>query len=194
MALEQIIAELTVFKYVLLFPVAVVEGPIITVLAAFLATRGVMNVYLVFVTVVLADMFGDVAHYVLGRYGQAKVIPKYGKYFGVTESRLRYAESKFERGSIWKTIFIGKYLHAPNSVILTMAGVARVDIWLFMLVTTAATVPKVMIFMLLGWYFGKSYALIATYIDTFSNLVIGGLILAFVVYGVRRIIMNARSK
>jgi len=194
MALEQIIAELTIFKYLVLFPIAVVEGPIITVLAAFLATRGVMNIYLVFVTVVLADMFGDVAHYALGKYGQATLIPKYGKYFGVTESRLRYVESKFERANIWKTIFIGKYLHAPNSVILTMAGIAKVDIWQFMVVTTAATIPKVIIFMVLGWYFGKSYELIGAYIDTFSNVVIGGLILAFVLYGARRIIINARAK
>jgi membrane protein DedA with SNARE-associated domain len=43
----------------LLFPLAVVEGPIVTVIAAYLASLGYLNIFAVFAVVVAADLVGD---------------------------------------------------------------------------------------------------------------------------------------
>ncbi len=57
----------------LLFPLATVEGPIVTVLAAYLARLGHLNLALIYVIVVAADLFGDGIVYWIGRIGHGSM-------------------------------------------------------------------------------------------------------------------------
>jgi len=50
---------LLTYKYLILIPLAVVEGPIITVIAGFLITLGYMNIFLVYLIVIAGDLAGD---------------------------------------------------------------------------------------------------------------------------------------
>lgn len=160
------------YTYFVLLPLCIIEGPIVTVIASFLASQHVLNIFLVYPIVVIGDILGDLAHYWLGRYGRYNILPKYGKYMGVTSARLETLEDRFSKKKIWKTIFFGKFAHAPNSVILTMAGAARVDIVKFVLVSGTATAIKSLIFVLIGWYLGASYQAIGGYIDKFGYIMI----------------------
>ncbi len=176
--MEHTLLLLSQYTYYILLPISIVEGPIITVIAAFLASQHILNIYIVYVIVILGDIIGDLSHYWLGRYGRYTILPKYGKYIGVTPYRLNKMEDHFSKKKIWKTIFFGKFTHAPNSIVLTMAGVAKVDIGKFVLVTTTATAIKSLIFILIGWYVGSSYELIAKYIDNFGYIMLVLLCLA----------------
>src|SRR5258708_12893626 len=61
------ILELLVhYRYFVLFPISIVEGPIVTVLGGFLASMGQLSVLWVFVVVVLGDLVGDSLYYFLG--------------------------------------------------------------------------------------------------------------------------------
>ncbi len=50
-------------------PVAVLEGPIVTVIAAWLASQHLFSVWSVSAVVILADLVGDMGLYALGRWG-----------------------------------------------------------------------------------------------------------------------------
>ena len=58
-SLDQIIGWLLVYKYFILFPVMVIEGPIITIIAGFLSSLELLNPFLVYVVVVIADLTGS---------------------------------------------------------------------------------------------------------------------------------------
>ena len=58
----------------LLAPVTVLEGPIVTVIAAYMASLGLLNLYAVYVICVLGDLVGDAGIYALGRWGP-KTLP-----------------------------------------------------------------------------------------------------------------------
>ena len=59
------------YGYWALFLIAVAEGPIITVIAGFLASRGLLDVALVFAVAFLADLRRDLLLYAIGRSGRA---------------------------------------------------------------------------------------------------------------------------
>ena len=51
----------------LLTPLAVIEGPIVTVIAAYLARLNYFSLLTVIVVVIMADLIGDICFYLLGR-------------------------------------------------------------------------------------------------------------------------------
>jgi membrane protein DedA with SNARE-associated domain len=58
--LSQIINWLEVYKYFVLFPVTIFEGPIITVIAGYLSSLGFLNFYVAYGVIVLGDTVGDI--------------------------------------------------------------------------------------------------------------------------------------
>lgn len=168
--MDNILFLLEQYTYFIILPISIIEGPIVAVITGFLASQHFLNIFIAVPVVLAGDIIGDVLHYWLGRFGNKNIIPKYGRYIGITEERLQYMEKRFDRAHIWKTIFFGKFTHAPNSLILVMAGITKVDFLMFLLVSTVSTIPKALIFILIGWYFGASYELIGNYIANFGYI------------------------
>src|SRR6185295_20205952 len=67
------------YKYLVIFPIAVIEGPIIIVISGFLVYMGFLNVYVAYVVLVVADTIGDSLYYLVGKYwGRSAWIMKIG--------------------------------------------------------------------------------------------------------------------
>ena len=127
MSLTTIFALLTHYGYFLLFPVAVVEGPIVSVIAGFLASLGYLNLYLVYLVVVAGDLVGDALCYAIGRWGQKKILKRWGHYIGLGPERLENMRAHF-RVHTGKTIFFGKWSHSVSFAFLMAAGAAEVPL------------------------------------------------------------------
>ena len=76
--LEHFIALLLQYKYFFLFPIAIIEGPIISILAGVLIARGVMDPWVSYTLLVLGDLIGDGFYYAIGRFGGRPVLNKWG--------------------------------------------------------------------------------------------------------------------
>lgn len=160
----QIIDWLLHYKYFVLFPITIIEGPIITVIGGFLSSLGHLNVIIVYLLVVLGDLVGDSIYYSIGRWGKSGFIKRWGKYIGLNEERTGHLEGHFEKHS-GKTLIIGKWSHAVGVVVLIAAGVAEMPFWRFIWFNLVASMPKSLIFILIGFYFGQSYSRIGRYLD-----------------------------
>jgi membrane protein DedA with SNARE-associated domain len=161
--LTQIINWLLVYKYFVLLPVVIIEGPIVTIIAGFLASLGHINPFIAYGVIVVGDLIGDCMYYSFGRFGRKKVIERWGHYIGITLERVRRLETHFEKHS-GKTLIISKLTHAVGPVFLVAAGVAKVPIGKFVLFNLIPTLPKSLILLLVGYYFGKAYAMWNTYL------------------------------
>lgn len=64
-----LLALLSMNGIAILAPLAVIEGPIVTVIAAWLASVGLLNLWEVLICVVLADLVGDSLLYLAGQFG-----------------------------------------------------------------------------------------------------------------------------
>lgn len=61
---------LLTYKYIILIPLSIIEGPIVTVICGFLVTLKFFNPFLVYVVMVLGDIVGDGLIYYMGYSGK----------------------------------------------------------------------------------------------------------------------------
>lgn len=184
-SLDTILILLQHYGYWFLFPIAVIEGPIITVIAALLASEGYLNIFAVYGIVVLGDMVGDLFYYAPGRWGK-KYLKRWGHHVGVNPERLAALEERF-RSKGGRTILFGKISHSVGFLVLVAAGAAEMPISEFLWYNFLGTLPKSLFFTLLGYFIGYEYHLLDTYIARVSLVVF--ILLAFVGYYI-----YARSK
>lgn len=187
MLLQQIILLLTAHKYLFLFPVAVVEGPIITVIAGFLSSLGIFNIFIAYAVVVVGDIVGDIFHYALGYYGGQRFVKRWGRFLGITSERVEQLEKHFEKHT-GKTLIIGKLAQVVGAVVLVAAGIARVPFRKFVWYNFIATLPKSLILLLIGYYSGESYVKISSYLDyTAIGTVVAAVIFIVIYFMMRRL-------
>lgn len=143
------------YKYLILFPIVVVEGPIATVVAGFMASMGLMNFYVAYAVIVAGDVAEDCLYFALGYWGREKLIRRWGKFLGITVERVERLENHFGKHT-GKTLIIGKLSHIFGVVVLLAAGLAKIKFWDFFKFDFIATLPKSLILLIAGYYFGKA--------------------------------------
>jgi membrane protein DedA with SNARE-associated domain len=184
-SLDSIFALLLQYKYILLFPIVVVEGPIVTVIAGFLVSMGAMNLLLAYFLVVIADVCGDVMFYYFGRIGRLEWVRRWGKYFGLTEDRVKKVEVLYKKHP-GKTILFGKFSHVVSAPVLIAAGISKMPLSLFIWWNFLGTLPKSLAFLMLGFYFGQAYTTINRYLNDFfiaGSILVIILAIIFVLFG-----------
>ena len=154
------IAALTIFlaKYglLLLLPLAVVEGPLISVLAGALAANGVIAWYGALPLLILGDLIGDLLYYAIGRLSDSR-LHHFAVRLGIPVHRAEAFTARVAARSTYM-LLIGKWTHAIGALVLIAAGAARVGLARFMVVNLLATVPKSALLFFAGSYAGAHLA------------------------------------
>jgi membrane-associated protein len=178
---DQIIPWLLHYKYLALFPLTVVEGPIITVVTGFFASLGYINFFIAYIVIVAGDLVGDVLHYLFGRIGGRKVVDRWGKFFGVHQGHIDALEKQYAiRGS--KLLFLGKMSHGVGGAFLIGAGIIKMPFDKFFFSNMLATFIKSLILLLVGFYFGHAYKLINSILEKIALATIAIFILSTIAY------------
>lgn len=186
--LDQAALILQNYTYYLLFPITVIEGPIITIIAGFLVSIGLMNIYATYAIVVIGDLVGDIIHYVIGRYGRDNFMNKWGKYIGITKEKIMMLESHFSEHA-GKTLLTAKFFHGVGGIFLFSAGAARMPFWKFVWYNFLGAVPKSLALLALGYYFGSHLAKIDSVLDILAVVFAGaaGIGIIYYFYGRKKI-------
>lgn len=169
LTLPKIFSLLSVWGYVLILPIAIVEGPIISVISGFLASLGQLNFIVVFWVLLGADFLGDLLYYYLGRWGHGPLAQRIVARLGVTPEKKKRLEASFRKHSS-KILLLNK-TQATGAFILYYSGAIRMPLFRFLWINVLGSIPKVILFETIGFYFGKSYFKIQTYID-YAGLVL----------------------
>ncbi len=163
---QTILSLLFSYRYALLFPLACLEGPLVAILVGFFVHLGYLSFFPAYVLLILGDFFPDTFYYYIGRFGnKTKIIQKYS-------SRSTILSSNFERiEKLWhthpmKTMFFSKLAYGLSIPLLISAGLAHMVYRKFISYALLVTIFQYGVFMILGYYFGQSYKLIASYAKT----------------------------
>jgi len=177
----QVTTWLINYKYLAIFPLAVIEGPIITVIVGFFSSLGYVNFFIAYLVIVAGDLVGDAAHYLAGRWGGRRFIDKWGHFFGVGKLEVENIEKQFDkRGG--KLLFIGKMSHGVGGAFLVAAGIIKMPFDKFIFSNFLATLAKSMILLLIGYYFGWAFSTIESYLEKITIVTIGMAIVALIIY------------
>lgn len=133
------------------FPSEIVVPP-----AAYKAATGEMNVFIVFICATLGANIGALINYYLAKWLGRPIIYKFansrlGHMCLIDEAKVKYAEEYFEKRGALST-FVGRLIPAVRQLISIPAGLARMNIWKFLLFTTLGAGIWNAILTALGWY------------------------------------------
>lgn len=167
--MEQAIQLLLAYKYAILLPLAVVEGPIITVVAGFLVTLGFMDIFFVYIIAVAGDFIGDTILYSAGRWGK-NFIHKYGYYVGANSVRLEKAKKMFAEKHT-KAVAMSKVFHGVGVAGLVAAGILAVPYRRYIRTCMYIAFVQSAVFLFVGIVFGHAYLRIAKYMDLYTSTI-----------------------
>ncbi|MEK7612771.1 MAG: hypothetical protein AAB449_01330 [Patescibacteria group bacterium] len=192
MPLEQAMALLQHYGYLVLFPLAVMEGPIITVIAGFLVSLGVFNPFVIYAVIVFGDIVGDAFWYLTGRFGgNTRFTRLIQRMFGITAGNIDAAREKLMTHR-FKMMTMAKLAYGIGSAGLVAAGLVRVPYMFFAITCLVVSLIQAAFFLMLGILFGEAYAQIAHYLDYFAGAT---LVLFFfaIVFGIWHILRNRKQ-
>ncbi len=187
---QQIFEFLSSYGYWGMLPLMIIEGPVVTIVAAMLASLGAFSWLIVFILSVVGDVAGDLVLYGLGyKYGMG-FVRGIGKYMGITEKLVLKMEKYFEiHGG--KTIFAVKSTTGLCWATFTAAGIAKMNFNRFLKYSFLGGLVWSGLLVAMGYFYGYLWREIGQYID-WIGWIIG--IVAIISYAFIALYKKEKSK
>ncbi len=186
-----VIGLILTYRYLILFPLAAFEGPVVAIIIGFLTAAGYFNPFLAYGILLFGDVLPDGAYYWFGFVGRNRsFIERHGTRFGLTRERFEVIERLWEKHP-GKTMWTSKLAYGLSTAFLVSAGLAGMPFRNFFFYALWVTVVQYGILMTVGYFFGNSYALISS---TFTGLeaVVAAIVVAGIVYYAVTFFMRSR--
>lgn len=146
---------------------------VILPLAGFTASRGTFGLVEVLVWTTLGSVAGALALYGLGRaLGRDRLLRIVDRLPLVKVAEVERAEAWFARHGD-KAVFFGRMIPLFRSFISVPAGVERMPLPRFMLLTTAGSAIWNTVFVLAGYHLGENWHVVETYAGVLQLVVLG---------------------
>jgi membrane-associated protein len=159
---SKIIALILTYKYPILYPIAFLEGHVISLIAGFLSRLGYLNPFLAGAVIMCGNLTGDILLYWLGYHKGEKFVLKTGKYFGITEATVAKAKTLFHSHKK-KILFFSKISNGLGlaMAVLFTAGLARIPFKEYMAWNVFGEAIWTGSLVTLGFVFGNFYEEVA---------------------------------
>lgn len=154
--LFEVIRGLGYFGIVLGLAIEVIPSEIVLAYGGFLVYQGDLNFY-------WAVFFGTVGAlvqqwilYFIGRFGGRPFLDKFGKYIKIKPHHMDIAENWFNKyGS--GIVFTARFVPVMRQVISIPAGIAKMSLFRFSILTVLASIPWSFLFVYLGKALGNQW-------------------------------------
>ncbi len=172
------------------FPSEIVIPP-----AAFLASQGKLNVFLVVLTGVLGSLIGAIFNYYFAYFLGRPVIYKFanskiGKMLLLSENSIKKSEDYFNKNGVASTL-IGRLIPGIRQLISLPAGLAKMNMPSFLFFTFIGSLLWNSILAVLGYFIGANKDLLTKYYKEISMiLLISGVIILAIIL----IVKNRKKK
>jgi membrane protein DedA with SNARE-associated domain len=144
-----------------------------------LAATGHMNLVAAIFAGAAANLVGSLIAYGLAaRFGEPLLLGP-GRYIGIRRHHLEIADGWFQRWGLW-AVFFGRVLPVVRTYISFPAGLARVDLIRFSVLTFVGALPWCAALAIVGYVLGRNYDRISGPVEKIA-IAIGLLVVAGVV-------------
>ncbi|MBA4542841.1 MULTISPECIES: DedA family protein [Thermoactinomyces] len=178
------LSSLGYFGIALGLMVEVIPSEIVLAYGGFLIASGQINFVGALIAGTIGGVLAQVFLYWIGYYGGRPFLEKYGKYLLIKKKHLDVAESWFDRYGTG-VIFGARFIPVVRHAISIPAGISKMPLSRFTLLTTLAIVPWSVLFLYLGMQLGSSWKEIeeiaAPYTDD-AAIVAGVLLLLYFLF------------
>jgi membrane protein DedA with SNARE-associated domain len=134
----------------------VIPSEIVLAYGGFLVARGDIDFWWAVVFGTIGGTIAQIFVYWIGLYGGRPFLEKYGKYILINSHHIDVAESWFNRYGTG-VIFTARFIPVVRHAISVPAGIARMPLWKFTVLTTLAVIPWSIFFIWLGVKLGDNW-------------------------------------
>ena len=157
--------------------------------AGFAAARGDLNIFLVILTGTFGSVLGALPLYYLGAlFNKERLIlftEKYGKYVFIKAEDVLSSNAWFDKHGK-KAVFFGRMVPGIRSLISIPAGMNKMPLVSFLVLTAVGASIWTTILTLAGFYLGKNYEVIATLLAPYSKIFLLLAIVIIIVWFIKR--------
>jgi membrane protein DedA with SNARE-associated domain len=118
----------------------------------FMAAKGELSLTAILIAAILGSCLGITVSYLIGRFLGGKPILFFGKYIGITESKLKKAHDWFEKLGKY-LLFVGYFIPGLRHFTGLCAGTTKLDYKTFAFFAYAGATVWAIIFTLTGYFF-----------------------------------------
>ncbi|EHZ6143975.1 DedA family protein [Listeria monocytogenes] len=169
------------FGYIGIFVLIMVENlfppipsEIILTFGGFMTTVTSLNVVMVIIVATLGSVVGGILLYKVASYfGKerlTKIVLKYGRILRLKESDIERAENFFLKYGSW-AVFLCRMIPLIRSLISIPAGMTKMKMSKFLILTTAGSLLWNTVLIGLGAMLGESWSEIVVFMDSFSTII-----------------------
>ncbi|MER7364531.1 DedA family protein [Nonomuraea wenchangensis] len=167
---------------------------VILPLAGFTASQGEMNLAAVLSWTTAGSVVGALMLYAVGAMlGRERTLALAARIPLLKVSDIAKTEAWFLKHGR-KTVFFGRMIPIFRSLISVPAGVERMPLGVFTLLTTAGSLLWNTVFVLAGWMLGENWALVETYVGVGTNAVVAAVALAVLVFVGTRLTQRRKGR
>ncbi len=181
MEVAAIVALLTEYRYLILFPLACLEGPMLGFISGTLVPVGYFSPVPLLLVLVAADVLPDCAYWALGRWGGNK--PWVGRMLGkvgLNPTRIGGLHTLWHTHTV-KAMLITKFSYGLSTPLLLTGGLVHVPFKKFVLLSAALATLQYGVLVALGYFFGNYFALIESGLVR-AQIVVAAAVVVFALY------------
>jgi membrane-associated protein len=156
---DWLISFLQMNGYIILFIIMIFEGSIVTYIAAFLASTGIFNIYIVFGLSLLGNLVGDTIFYYSGRHLGENYIKKH--FHKIKENHLGklITLAKDNPGAALLIIKNTPVIPIPGIMLIGASGIRAKSFYIH---TIYLSIARSLLFVILGYFSGHAFLAIAS--------------------------------
>ncbi|MEN9604982.1 MAG: hypothetical protein RJB39_667 [Candidatus Parcubacteria bacterium] len=189
--MEALVTLILTYKYLIILPLAIVEGPLLALLLGYFVHAGYVSLPITWLLLLIGDIGPDLFYYHLGKYGNRKMLESnYLAKANRTTAGIEKIKYLWHTHRI-KTMFFGKLSYGISVPIIISAGLSGLPLKKFILTSLPIGIFQISVLMTVGYFLGHSYALAITYVKS-AGLIFAGLIALFILVYILLIKYSAR--
>ena len=167
---------------------------VILPLAGFTASRGNFTLIEALLWTTLGSVLGAWLLYGLGAWlGRRRMYAIADKLPLVDVEDVEKVEAWFNRHG-YKAVFFGRMIPIFRSLISIPAGIERMPVWKFLLLSTAGSLIWNTIFVFAGFYLGENWHFVEQYADIFQKIVIAAVVVFAAYWLISKIVKIRNSR
>jgi membrane protein DedA with SNARE-associated domain len=145
------------YRYLILIPLALIEGPIVAFIAGTLATLGYFDIYVLAIFFLVRDVTMDAIYYCLGYFGgRTKFVQRMLTKIKVTPDHLENVRTLWENHPM-STMFVGKLSYGVGSTFVVVAGMVKFRFSTFFKYGAIVAVTQYWTLLALGYFYGNTF-------------------------------------
>ncbi|MDF2725803.1 MAG: yngC [Paenibacillus sp.] len=173
--------------------IEVIPSEIVLAFGGYLVSTGEINYWLAVLFGVIGGVIAQIFVYWIGRYGGRPILEKFGKYILINKHHIDVSEQWFNKYGAG-VIFTARFIPVVRHAISVPAGMARMPLSKFTILTTLAVIPWSMFFVYLGKQLGDNWQNIDEYAAKYMSEIMWGAVGLTVLYVAYVLVKRYRRK